>query len=239
MGMARATELLARLNPTTCRFDMGRGGVPELTNIDIAGALGMVKDRLGRALLELLYWDSAAPGARDTLVGIVYPEIVERIREQREAMVDAELRELKVETAQEAAEARRIADRIKAQCFPADRAKILAVVWGVVIELGKPTHCPRCNGRGSFLHEALRVVCDSCSGTGRAPHSERARAEFCGLPWSTYCSPPIRSLHRWVSIRLGNAASDAERELWAALRSDWPLTAGQKSVSSDYSPEAA
>jgi len=58
--MARATELLARLNPTTCRLDIGRGGVPELTNIDIAGALGMVKDRLGRALLELLYWDSAA-----------------------------------------------------------------------------------------------------------------------------------------------------------------------------------
>ena len=163
--MARATELLARLNPTTCRLDIGRGGVPELTNIDIAGALGMVKDRLGRALLELLYWDSAAPGARDTLVGVVYPEIVERIREQREAMVDAELRELKVETAQEAAEARRIADRIKAQCFPADRAKILAVVWGVVIELGKPTHCPRCNGRGSFLHEALRVVCFGFSGS--------------------------------------------------------------------------
>lgn len=237
--MARSAELLARLNPTTCRLDVGRGGVTELTNIDIAGALGMVKDRLGRAMLELLYWDAQTPGARDALVGVVYPEIVDAIREQREALVDAELRELTVETAQEAAEARRIVDRVKSACFPADRAKILAVIWGVVIELGKPTHCPRCNGRGTFLHDALLMTCIACDGRGRQPHSERARAEFCGLPWSTYCSPAVRSLHKWVTIRLGNAVADAERELWAALRSDWPLTTGQKSVSSDYSPEAA
>lgn len=237
--MARATELLARLNPTTCRIDIGRGGVAELTNIDIAGALGMVKDRLGRAMLELLYWDAQTPGARDTLIGIVYPEIVERIREQREAMVDAELRELTAETAQEAAEARRIVDRVKSACFPADRAKILSVVWGVVIELGRPTHCPRCNGRGAFLHGELLMACTACQGRGRQSHSERARAEFCGLPWSTYCSPPVRSLHRWASVRLGNAAADAERELWAALRSDWPLTSGQKQSSSAYCAETA
>lgn len=51
--MTDPREMLARLNPTNVRFDVGRGGgVPELTNIDIAGALGMVPAGLGRNLLE-------------------------------------------------------------------------------------------------------------------------------------------------------------------------------------------
>lgn len=51
--MTDPREMLARLNPTNVRFDVGRGGGnPELTNIDIAGALGMVPAGLGRNLLE-------------------------------------------------------------------------------------------------------------------------------------------------------------------------------------------
>ena len=54
--MSDVRELLARLNPTTIRMDTGTGGgVDVLTNIDIAGALGMVPAGLGRDLLELLY----------------------------------------------------------------------------------------------------------------------------------------------------------------------------------------
>lgn len=56
--MSDVRELLARLNPTTIRMDTGTGsggGVDALTNIDVAGALGMVPAGLGRDLLELLY----------------------------------------------------------------------------------------------------------------------------------------------------------------------------------------
>ncbi|WP_293716449.1 MULTISPECIES: hypothetical protein [unclassified Stenotrophomonas] len=56
--MTDVRELLARLNPTTIRMDIGTGsggGVDALTNIDIAGALGMVPAGLGRDLLELLH----------------------------------------------------------------------------------------------------------------------------------------------------------------------------------------
>jgi len=54
--MADVREMLARLNPTTVKFDVGKGGgMPELTNIDIAGALGMVPAGLGRDLLVLLH----------------------------------------------------------------------------------------------------------------------------------------------------------------------------------------
>ncbi|MBD9534670.1 hypothetical protein IB227_02245 [Stenotrophomonas sp. STM01] len=54
--MSDVRELLARLNPTTIRMETATGGgVDVLTNIDIAGALGMVPAGLGRDLLELLY----------------------------------------------------------------------------------------------------------------------------------------------------------------------------------------
>jgi len=54
--MTDVRELLARLNPTTTRMDVGTGGgADSLSNIDIAGALGMVPAGLGRDLLELLH----------------------------------------------------------------------------------------------------------------------------------------------------------------------------------------
>ncbi len=54
--MTDPRELLARLGPTTVRFDIRRAStVPTLSNIDIAGALGMVQPGLGRDLLELLH----------------------------------------------------------------------------------------------------------------------------------------------------------------------------------------
>lgn len=54
--MTDPRKYLSRLNPATMRFDASRGGgLPELTSIDVAGALGMVPAGLGRDLMELLY----------------------------------------------------------------------------------------------------------------------------------------------------------------------------------------
>ncbi|MGR4897493.1 hypothetical protein ACIPR8_19815 [Stenotrophomonas sp. LARHCG68] len=56
--MKNVRELLARFHASSFRLDAGAGtggGVDALTNIDIAGALGMVPAGLGRDLLELLY----------------------------------------------------------------------------------------------------------------------------------------------------------------------------------------
>ena len=62
--MKDVRELLARLNPTTVRIGVATGGGGDaLTNIDIAGALGMVPAGLGRDLLELLH--GPAPSRED------------------------------------------------------------------------------------------------------------------------------------------------------------------------------
>lgn len=56
--MKDVRELLARFHASSFRLEAGAGtggGVDALTNIDIAGALGMVPAGLGRDLLELLH----------------------------------------------------------------------------------------------------------------------------------------------------------------------------------------
>lgn len=55
--MSNVREMMARLNPTNVRFDIGRcGGAPALTAQDIAAALGMVTPGLGREVLIACWW---------------------------------------------------------------------------------------------------------------------------------------------------------------------------------------
>ena len=90
--MSDVRELLARLNPTTIRMDTGTGsggGVDALTNIDVAGALGMVPAGLGRDLVELLY--GPAPSRADIIRvfhGITRLALEERNRRSR-SYIDA------------------------------------------------------------------------------------------------------------------------------------------------------
>ncbi|REN10513.1 hypothetical protein DSI35_10890, partial [Mycobacterium tuberculosis] len=75
--MANVRELMARLGPSTVKFDTGRGGTPDLTNQDIAAALGMVPAGLGRELLEACWWPDGAAlrrhKLRDAVIALVTP----------------------------------------------------------------------------------------------------------------------------------------------------------------------
>lgn len=216
-----SAELLARMNPTACRFDIGRGGISELANIDVAGALGMVKDQLGRAILQVLYCDGdmMLDGLRQA-ERIVYEEVMPHIRDQKEAMVEAEMRELVAESAEECGNARRITDRLRAVSFPDERERILAILRGVLLEMRHPNHCPECNGRGQFVHNKLVVKCPPCKGTGRAAHSERKRADWCGMSVSGFRSRKVQNLHKWLLERISPAHYDALRSLSGMLRSE-------------------
>lgn len=216
-----SAELLARMNPTACRFDIGRGGISELANIDVAGALGMVKDQLGRAILQVLYCDGdmMLEGLRQA-ERLVYEEVMPHIRDQKEAMVEAEMRELVAESAEDCANARRITDRLRAVSFPDERERILAILRGVLLEMRHPNHCPECNGRGQFVHNKLVVKCPPCKGTGRAAHSERKRADWCGMSVSGFRSRKVQNLHKWLWERISPAHHDALRSLSGFLRSE-------------------
>ena len=66
-------KLMARLNASTVRFDIGRGGVPEFTPQDIAGSLAFVRDELAREVFCAIWAPDLARLARG--------EILARLRE--------------------------------------------------------------------------------------------------------------------------------------------------------------
>jgi len=86
--MKDVRELLARFHASSFRLDAGTGtggGVDALTNIDIAGALGMVQAGLGRDLMELLY--GPAPTKADVvraLEGVTRLAMEERNRRSKD-----------------------------------------------------------------------------------------------------------------------------------------------------------
>ncbi|MFZ6696805.1 hypothetical protein ACO0J1_13645 [Stenotrophomonas acidaminiphila] len=84
--MNNVRELLARLNPTVARLDgAAGGGVVELSNIDIAGALGMVPAGIGRDLLELLHGPDPSRGdILRVLEGITRMALEERNRRSKD-----------------------------------------------------------------------------------------------------------------------------------------------------------
>lgn len=84
--MTDVRELLARLNPTNVRMDVGSGGSSaSLTNIDIAGALGMVPAGIGRDLLELLHGPDPSRGdILRVLEGITRLALEERTRRSKD-----------------------------------------------------------------------------------------------------------------------------------------------------------
>lgn len=84
--MNNVRELLARLNPTVARLEgAAGGGVVELSNIDIAGALGMVPAGIGRDLLELLHGPDPSRGdILRVLEGITRMALEERNRRSKD-----------------------------------------------------------------------------------------------------------------------------------------------------------
>ena len=84
------SELLARLNPKTARFDIGTGGIHEITDQDIAAALGMVANKFGARILLRMH----APGMVDwhKLDMEVFDLVRGEWRRREEERVTAELR---------------------------------------------------------------------------------------------------------------------------------------------------
>lgn len=66
--MTDVRKLLARLNPKQSQYEVGSGGIPTLTPQDIAAALGMVHDVLGREILCHVWWPDGAARSRQQLL---------------------------------------------------------------------------------------------------------------------------------------------------------------------------
>lgn len=227
--MADVRKLLARLNPANIRYDVGRGGLPELTPVDIAGALAFVPAGLGREVLCALWWpDGAAlsPEAlEDAVAKKVRAEMDVRHRKLQIARMDLHI-------AQEAAcagrgqvtdwnrrELARLESAVaaaKARCWPWNPEMHIRIRRAVMDEVAHPNRCAKCGGRGDVKADELLVRCSECDGRGVVPVSDRSRAAKIGKHESTY-RRVWADLYNWLYVQVADAEAQAAFALRQAL----------------------
>jgi hypothetical protein len=227
--MGNVRELMTRLGPSTVKFDTGRGGTPDLTNQDIAAALGMVPAGLGRELLEACWWPDGAAlrrhRLRDAVIALVTPELRRQQRKLADARTELGLAEVCMGwagavTAQQRAERDRAATRlgqVKGQSWPISTLESLPTLAAAVIdEIAKCPHCPTCKGRKEVQSGEARLPCKECGGSGVVPISDRRRAAAIGRDESTYRSK-WRGVYEWLLQRMIEAEQEACWAMGAAL----------------------
>ena len=219
--MTHPAYLLARLNPKNVRFDVGSGGVPELTSQDIAAALGMVPAGLGRELICLAWWPSGAMLTAPKLAELL--EQMQRAEWMRreESMLDA----LLAVASHIGGESLRRAQRVYAAAHAARWPKWVAdpdlgafapgyarVRSTVLAELTSPGLCPSCEGRGTRQDGNVLAMCQPCRGSGRRAVSESWRAESMQLTVMGYRNI-WRSVYDWTFTQCTDAMATAGRQL--------------------------
>lgn len=222
--MTDIRRLMGRLNPATCRFDIGRGGIPELTPQDIAGALGMVHDEFAREVFCAIWWpDGARLTVRDLQRMIGFKQRTEIDRQWRAVQVARlELHIAKDEAAARGCmtdQDRRVVTSLeaklanaKAQCWPSDPTMYPVIRMAVIEELQAPMLCASCLGRGQLMAGNLTVTCIQCDGTGKDPISSRKRAARIGRDEKTYRESWSKP-YEWTYALASEAEQIASRAL--------------------------
>ncbi|WP_329894335.1 hypothetical protein [Stenotrophomonas sp. SMYL20] len=227
-------EMMARLGPSTVKFDIGRGGgKPDLTNQDIAAALGMVPAGLGRELLEACWWPDGAAlrqGAlRDAILSLVMPELARQARKLTEVHLDLQLAEAAVSFAgrsptttqrNEVARCRSELAVARAATWPKNTADHLpAIARAAIGELSGGNKCMACGGRQYSMEEAKVTMCKECRGTGLEPNPDRRRALAIGCDPSDY-PRRWRVVYEWILVKMSDAMAGAERQFVVTLSRD-------------------
>ncbi|HHW4679831.1 MAG TPA: hypothetical protein ACQGQH_10500 [Xylella sp.] len=230
--MSDPQRLLARLTPRTVRYDIGRGGLPELTAQDIAHALALVPAGLGREVLEACWWPDGAAlrrrHLRDAAVALVVPEIQRQQQRLIEAQTDLGIVRAclgwsgPVTGAQRAARDRAALrlEQVRKSPWPQTTLEMLpSLVSAVTHEMSHAHLCPACHGHVARCSAMLTRVCDVCHGSGVVPMSDRRRAAAIGRDESNY-RWAWRNVYEWLLDRMRRAEQQAALELGEALRRD-------------------
>jgi len=228
--MSDRRELLARLNPQTCRFDVGQGGgTPSLQTSDIAAALGMVPAGLGREVMEAVYLPDGAMRHRaklaEAVLAVVRPEFTRRARALAEAEEDLSFAKELANLSRRAlsdAQRRILREREAAvalarqHVWPKNTYQHLSrMVDAVVAELASGNRCPNCKGTGLVSDKG----CPECRCTGIEPLPNRRRAIAMGCDESDY-PKRWKGVFEWLLGELHQASEVSARQLSRAL-SNW------------------
>lgn len=212
-------EMMARLNPATVRYDIGRGGMPELTSQDIAAAIGMVPEGLGRALMCRLWWPDGADLEPEVLDNLITRVLLQEWLRRKDELVEAQLKAEYASNDRDRRRTRHAVEEAKARQWPriGPGSPYEAIRRSVLAEMSKDCQCPACRGRSFLLVEGKLVGCKFCELTGRAKVSDRARAEATGVNRETY-RRSIAPVYEWLLDRCADELAPARDALRARLK---------------------
>ncbi len=188
-------KLMARLNAKNVRFDVGSGGLPDLTPQDIAAALGMVPSGLGRELLCRLWWPDGSLLTARELSRILQQTIRAEWASRESALLDGLLAVASHTGGESLRQAQRKYADAHANRWPkylvnADTGEVNKVYENmarcVVFEIVEPKHCPTCTGRGHVKSDTGPKRCERCEGGGVVSYGNTRRARHLGVIESAY-----------------------------------------------------
>lgn len=209
----RAPELMARLNPPNIRFDIGRGGLPELTAQDIAAAIAMVKPGLGRELICRLWWPDGARLRSSEIDRLLMDAQFEEWKSRMDAFITAQIKERVHKGLPSHARAvQQLADA-QANLWPqiGGDSRYDDVRTAVIAEMSAACRCPTCQGRAFVFAEGKLAKCQACDATGRVQVSGRARAEMLRTDAANY-TRRWRSVYEWTLALCTELVEPARKE---------------------------
>lgn len=222
-------KLLAKLNPRSPSIAIGNGGVPEFSAQDIAAALGMVRNRLGRELLCLVWWPDGATITRNQLrtmaLEAVLQEQARRLADLTRAQSDVLMAEAQwaarnTHTREDHARIGRlrgILDDAKRRAWPSVPDMYPRLVEAVLHEIATPNLCPECGGSGQIVAaNGVPRMCITCDGHGVKPVSDRQRAALIGRD-ATHYLRAWAPVYEWMLGQCRDAEFEAGRQLAHAL----------------------
>lgn len=230
--MSDVRELLARLNPANVKFDTGRGGVPELTNQDIAGALAFIPAGLGREVFIACHWPDGAVLSKRRLDALFAHLALTEYRKRINRFIDAKVTYglavairnwHRAETAEQRAEvyrAQAALDKARDEQWPESLPEMLPALLRVIVEeIACPRNCGTCGGRGSVLSGELVRACGDCDGTGHTKNSDGWRARRMGKDPSNF-RRDWKACYEWLFERVRDAEASAAHHMAEAVRRD-------------------
>jgi len=225
-------KMLARLNPRSPSPFLGSGGVPEFTAQDIAAALGMVRNHLGREVICLVWWPDGAKLTLDQLRLVTLEAMLGEWNERAHCVAVAKYELMRAQAKYEAKRVTRGPEyrelqqaqhklyTAKRQAWPTAPGAYPRIVDAVLHEIATPNLCATCHGTGVVL-DALDVprTCPDCGGHGVVAVSDRARARAIERDHKTYAEA-WAGVYEWTLRLLRDAEAEAGKQISRALRTE-------------------
>jgi hypothetical protein len=222
----RVSRQMARLNPANVKFDIGAGGgAPDLTPQDVAAAIGMVPDGLGRELLMHVHWPDAAKARRATLVQLLtLAQLGEHNR--REQAMQRALCQVAIADSGDKQRATQAYSEAHMSRWPQIVVKAEPITFaepyghirlGVLEELAHPRICPECNGRDLTDRKGAPKTCERCLNTGIVQYGPTWRAMRLGMQRAAF-TERWQEPYQWLMGTCRQALIVAEGLLLSSLR---------------------